>query len=104
MNKLYILVRNDLSPGQKGVQCCHAVAEFMFRHNDRMDVRDWAQHHKTMVVLLVKDYAQIEKWETICSAMEIPTAVFYESDMNHEPTAMAALPKDNIFKDLKLAN
>ena len=31
--KMYVLVRNDLTPGQKTVQACHAVAEFLMAHN-----------------------------------------------------------------------
>lgn len=29
MNKMYILCRRDLSPGQQTVQTAHAMAEFM---------------------------------------------------------------------------
>jgi hypothetical protein len=32
MDKLYVLVRRDLSPSQKVVQACHAVAEFLRLH------------------------------------------------------------------------
>jgi hypothetical protein len=30
--KLYVLVRKDLSHGQRVVQASHAVAEFMLKH------------------------------------------------------------------------
>lgn len=30
--KMCVLVRRDLSPSQRTVQACHAVAEFMHRH------------------------------------------------------------------------
>lgn len=30
--RLFILVRRDLSCGQRAVQACHALAEFMHKH------------------------------------------------------------------------
>lgn len=29
-SKLYVIVRQDLSPGQQAVQSCHAALEFAF--------------------------------------------------------------------------
>lgn len=31
--KMYILVRKDLTPAQRTVQACHAVAEYVFRYS-----------------------------------------------------------------------
>ena len=32
--KLFILVRRDLSAAQRAVQACHALAELLFNHGD----------------------------------------------------------------------
>lgn len=110
-NKLYVLVRGDLTHGQQLAQVSHAVAEFMMHHNDVDSTcaccdptKRW--ENETIVVLKTKSLSELESWATFFSNdAKITFAKFMEPDMNSELTAIAAhgvsLPK--FLKKLQLA-
>ena len=56
MNKLYALVRKDLSPSQRAVQAGHAVAEWLLRGPKT----DW--DNGTLIYLGVRNEDELNCW------------------------------------------
>jgi hypothetical protein len=98
MNKLYVLVREDLSPAQQAVQAGHAVAEYLLRGPEHQ----W--DNGTLVYLGVSNKEKLERWKDKLEARDIPFVVFKEPDLNNEATSLAAIPSNpNMFRNLTLA-
>lgn len=97
--KVYIIVREDiLTASQKAVQAAHAVAELCLKE----DVKEWGVHHKTMVLLGLKQGWKME--ETYHGLINSKKAIFYEPDLKNQPTAIAFLAEnfEPITKKLQL--
>ncbi len=109
MNKLYVLVRGDLSKSQQAVQASHAVAEFMLYSNEegcrcgRCDHKYWT--NGTIVLLKVDNQEDIDIWNHRVAEWKYPFAIFYEPDIDSH-TAIAIYDKDGELserlKDLPL--
>lgn len=89
--RLYILIRDDLKPGQQAVQAGHALASFMLRHPKN----EWK--NKTLIYLTV-DYWQLDVWKNIAEIKNLQYAIFREPDYNNEQTAIAILANDETKK------
>lgn len=95
VNKLYVLVRGDLTKSQQAVQACHAVAEFMLYSNE---VNCWCgqcgsdQHWKneTIVLLKVKDLDHLNEWTAKVKEATKWYQEFSEPDIGNQMTAIAA--------------
>jgi hypothetical protein len=99
MEKLYVLVRKDLSKSQQAVQGGHAVAEYLLR--DRSSFWD----NGTLVYLAVDDEEDLKSWGEIFHIMYAEYAEFREPDINNELTAIAALldkEEQDVVSDLRL--
>lgn len=93
MEKLYVLIRNDLkSASYKAVQAGHAVAQYILEHPDQT----WNNH--TLVYLTVKNEYSLKMWEKKLDKY----SKFYEPDINNEMTAIACQDKEELFKNLDL--
>jgi len=68
MEKLYVLVRKDLSKSQQAVQGGHAVAEYLLR--DRSSFWD----NGTLVYLAVDDEEDLKSWGEIFHIMDSLTS------------------------------
>jgi len=80
---LYVVVREDLSPGQQLAQVAHAVFDFAVSWKHTMpDVGD------TVVILSVPDEAALTE---IVRGMpgKVPLAAFHEPDLGGQMTAAA---------------
>ena len=102
--KMYVIARRDLSPAQQAVQSCHAVAELCLRHRDDPALIEWAENHKTMVLLGVDDEEDLSKWQNKLEDSGIPCSVFTEPDIGDQKTALALHPSCNsaLVKRLRL--
>lgn len=88
MNKLYVVVRGDLSPGAQTAQACHAVSAYAVAFPE--DHRDWHKQGQNLVVLQSPDRHKLgELCSVIEGGHEIATSPFYEPDLNGELTAFA---------------
>lgn len=116
MLKLYVLIRDDMTPAQQAVQAGHAVAQFGLDFPD--EIEDWQTDSNTLVYLSVKN---IEYWDTVLTDGEVKHSVFHEPELKYlrdhwdgrywttkeADTAIAVAPNWTcqylLFKDLPLA-
>lgn len=91
--KLYVLVRSDLSPGQKAVQAGHAVAEFC-----KQEAHPWRWMNGTLIYLSVANLNELLCWYKKC----VEPVAFYEPDKGMEMTAFSTLTPVEGFETLKL--
>ena len=103
--KLYVLVRSDLSKSQQAVQAGHAVAEFCKAEAGRYhwDGRELAQApwrwvNGTLVYLRVRDLADLTEWANRIDNRH----PFYEPDIGDQMTAFAVLGHQEGFDQLRL--
>lgn len=96
MNKLFVLVREDLDISYRFVQGAHAVAEWSLKYPDQ-----WK--NETLIFLSVKNEFQLIKWIEKLKIKKMKYVCFNEPDIGNEITAIATLGDNEIFKKLKLA-
>jgi len=96
--KLYVLVREDLSTPQQAVQAGHAVSEYLLRGSKS----SWT--NGTLVYLGVPNEERLNRWSVNLDFLGIPFVVFKEPDIGNEVTALAAATNnERVFKSLQLA-
>jgi len=96
--KLYVLVREDLSVAQQAVQAGHAVAEYLLRGPKS----SWP--NGTLVYLGVPDEERLYRWSVELEFLGVPFVTFKESDIGNEVTALATVTdNERVFRSLKLA-
>ncbi len=89
-NKMYVIVREDISPGQQAVQAAHALANFAGTYPSQF--LDWNRGSNTLVILAVPNehILLVHKWVTY--DMDLKVSLFREPDMEFEATALAIEP------------
>lgn len=96
MNKLYVLVRKDLSHSYRMVQGGHAIAEWCIKHPGK-----WM--NETLIVLEVKNERQLVKWIDKLSKKGIEFEVFKEPDLGNQITSISSVSEGCMFEKLRLA-
>ena len=94
-HKLYVVVRNDLSPSQQAVQAGHALAEYLKCNPDT----EW--DNGTLVYLVVDEY-RLENCILKLRKRNIDWVEFYEPDIGNQLTAIASLNDGRVFSNLPL--
>lgn len=92
-HKLYVVVRDDLSPSQKAVQAGHAIAEYLKCNPDT----DW--YNGTLVILVEN---RLDKCILKLRKRNIDWVEFYEPDLDNQLTAIASLNDGRVFSNLPL--
>ena len=111
MLKLYVLIRDDLSPAQQAVQAGHALAQFGLEHPYQF--KTWQEDNNILIYLSVDN---IDWWKQVLNDGNFKHSVFHENgyQVNHwfpslygGDTAIAVAPnwytQYTLFKDLPLA-
>ena len=110
-NKLFVLIRGDLSKAQQAAQACHAVAGFMLYENKKDNCscgrcdKDFRWENETIVLLKVKDLDDLKYWYgRLLSLEECYTYAFNEPYYSDAMTAIAAYGNtvEDILKDIPL--
>ncbi len=87
MNKLYVVVRSDLPPGDQLAQSCHAVAEFGVLSPERFTA--WAKAQRNLVVLQAPSRTALDIIRVQLLDDGHQVATFHEPDLQDELTAIA---------------
>ena len=85
--KLFIVVRSDLAPGDRCAQSCHALGAFAIRHPD--EARTWFWDSNNLVVLECVDEAALRELVVLARRHGVPYALFSEPDLSCAATACA---------------
>jgi peptidyl-tRNA hydrolase len=86
MEKLYVVVRRDLSSGAMLAQACHAVAEYALL--DPQSFNQWASTTRNIVVLQTNDEQSLKQTSQRARTVT-PVAEFREPDLEDSLTAIA---------------
>ncbi len=93
MERLYLLVRDDLPVGKQAAQLVHAMAQWMIEHPNESWKNDY------VVCLKVKN---IQKWIYKLEHLEAKFSTFAEPDLDFQITALASNADAYYFRNLKL--
>lgn len=101
--KMYVLVRQDISPGYQIAQSIHAKDQFTHEFPDTEN--KWYQESNTIVVLGVPSEDALKAYAYLAESQGLKCSMFYEPDIN-EHTALAIEPGEAAAKlcaNLKVA-
>lgn len=116
MLKLYVLIRDDITPAQQAVQAGHAVAQFGLEHPKQF--KAWQEDNNTLIYLSVSN---LSWWKQVLADGKFKHSVFHEPELQYlrdhwdgrywttreADTAIAVAPNWTcqylLFKDLPLA-
>lgn len=89
-DKLVLVTRSDLRPGQQAVQAAHAMRQFVEEHPG-LDV-PWFEKSNTLALLSVSDEASLERLADKADDLDLKLSVFREPDLGNALTAIALEP------------
>jgi len=95
-DKVFLVTRADLNPGQQAVQAAHALTEFIFQHP--LEAHRWKQESNTLVMLVVPDEGKLRLMVEKALQRGIHHSIFQEPDLENALTAIAFAPGDLSFK------
>jgi len=88
--KLFVLVRADLTPGAQISQSIHAVHEFEYWHP--AEFSKWRKESNTLAILHVRDEEHLLFLRERAEGRDIPCSIFREPDMEAHATALVLAP------------
>jgi peptidyl-tRNA hydrolase len=102
IDRLYIVVRDDLDAGAQIAQACHALRLF---HEEHPEVdASWYSSSNTLVVLSVEDEYALLTLSVEAARKGLRFSIFQEPDLGDQSTAMVLEPRGKrICRGLPLA-
>jgi hypothetical protein len=102
MERLYVIVCADLSPGAQACQGIHAAVQFCFDHPEIN--KQWYVDSNYLSLLAVKNEKELELYIERACIKGFKFSVFQEPDFGNRATAAAFEPKaENLFHKLPKA-
>lgn len=102
MDKLYIITRRDLKPGQQACQGMHAMRLFAERYPDRE--MTWYIKSNHLCFVSVAFEANLIHYNWRAHQLGIPSVIFTEPDLGDQATAVAMAPEgSSLLSGLPLA-
>lgn len=89
--KLYVVVREDLPPGDQAVQAIHAARQFASEHPE--EEAAWFRESNHLAFLAVPDLPSLIALRDRAEVRGIPSVAFEEPDMGNAVTALALSPR-----------
>lgn len=89
-DKLYVITRRDLTPGQQLAQSLHAAFEFSIQHPEI--TKEWNQNSNFICALAAANEKELVSLIKNLEKHNARFSVFRESDLNNEITAVAIEP------------
>ena len=93
-NPLYLVTHAKLSPGQQTAQVAHAVADFALHRGDHF--ANWYKTSQYIISLQAPSSELLETLLTEASHDGYETISFREPDLDHELTAIAFVPSEQV--------
>jgi hypothetical protein len=91
VDKLYLVVREDLDPAQQAVQAAHALSQFFLDHPET--AVSWATGSNTLALLSAPNEPALHRLVEQASQRDLRIALFREPDRGDEATALALEPR-----------
>jgi len=91
VQKLYIVVRNDIKPGLMVAQSCHALRAFVEEHPD-VD-KEWFATSNNIVCLEVANEVELQALVDRVAGADVEVSTFTEPDLDDQMTAAAFGPR-----------
>ncbi|CAL9978199.1 hydrolase [Vibrio phage D479] len=96
--KCYVFVNTKMSGINAGIQALHAVAELSLQNDEDGNYVEWAENHKTVVLLNGGSHTDLIDVHFTLDNHCVPNGVFREVDVNNSVTAVAVVA-DNFVMD-----
>lgn len=94
-NRLYVLIRSDLTKAQQAVQAGHAVGEWALKNP-----QTWQNEY--LIYLSVPSEDHIHEWANRLKEKDHKYVVFTEPDLGNQVTALATVSDGKDFSSLPL--
>lgn len=94
--RLYVVIRDDLSPSQKAVQGGHALAAWLLMNPSTK----W--NNNTLIYLKAKNKKHLEYIKFKLSSLSYDFVEFKEPDLNNETTAICGQETNPVFNSLQI--
>lgn len=91
MDKLYLVTRSDLPPGQQAVQAAHSLHSFESEH--RTVYVAWRDESQTLAFLAAPNEGALQRLLEKAEWAGVPAAGFLEPDLGNSLTAVALGPE-----------
>ena len=89
-DKLFVVVRADLEPGQQAVQSAHALVEFIAEHAET--AKEWRARSNFLALLSVANEVDLKDVARRALERGVRVSAFHEPDLGGALTAIALEP------------